>query len=1129
MVKLISLSTLLILGLSATTLLTAGCFAKKEGSLDGGNSSALMAAPKEGTSAIRAELSRYRGQTAFLTAEGTGFSPRGGRMESSMAAASVADSAPRAEQESDVFKVGKPGSKLLYLLNNYRGLQVVSYVDGAEKPKLLGRAEPTGNFPSDMYLDPVQDRLFVLERIWFDSSSQSNGYTENQSRILVYDVSKPEQPTLSEKIDVKGEIADSRMVGSVLYLVTTLRPDTNSYAYRYGSSQSQSQGIVTSFDLSGKQINKIQEVNLSLPAVYGSNLRVVTVPEGNSYKYYLMAHLSENGWGWWNRQSMVQVVDISDSQGQISSVMTVSVKGNIERPHQMQIKNNTLIVVSNYTITGPATPDNSSPRIGRIAVETFKFPTKDAEILSENEAELRRLYIEKQVKLETDKGTDADVARQKWMADSTWGVHGRFVSSKDQVRKIMPDSAVTTGDTTGLSADLQDVRIQGDWLYAFWVPANQVDPLDLFDISAPEKGVRHVQRLTFDGWISRAEPISYKGRNFIVGLGWIVPAVNNENNKRYAQVKLFEITTSNQTVKATEVTSLVLSGSQFWADFNGEDKKIEFRPDADGKGEILFEGSRYSATSYQNGGQIISFDLNAANTDNVFKEGAFLAGDASWIRRIFTNSEINRINSFSDASLVTFGSKSNDPSKTVQAVNVLELARNIQAFVTVGDLGVQVITEGDAWSSTSKRRTILRAVTKNNVDAEKSSVLSEVILPGSHTAHLLSADKKSLLVLTDTSIYENNRYTQTYQLHSVSLGANKGLKSISTKPWETKSDSEISIQLGASGDAAMSISRVSYRYRAASFLKLPSDEILINVGGELKLVSPDKTAEPKAIALDGCALSKTTRAEIKMFNNDLYLLRKTPVDLKKEFAKTYNSATKNDLVSLKWQNQTLSCGEAINVPGNVLALQGTTIVVSDSWVNDIYTDDERDTLNFVTSLTSLKLVKSENGTKAVLVDMKEMAGEELNHLALPQSFSKNVSLMKYKSKTYNDYSSKATLRLVTADQDAYLTEDVYTMVDAIDYADLSKVFMDPQATGTFYGVIKSWRQIQVIKFQASNGRPSLVPLTLVDWRNKKQKPSTTVSILEGYSSSSDGIHFSPEQKSLEVSSGLFGVMQIFLE
>jgi hypothetical protein len=1126
MKKTIFIKNIVKAGVLAVSVAMLACSPKDSSSLELNDSASLMAPPKAGTSAIRAQLSRYRGQTEYLTAQRSYAYSRSAESAPVAAAAPAGGGSPRAEQESDVFKVGKPGSKLLYLLNSYRGLQVVSYVNGTESPKLLGRAEPTGNYPSDMYLDPNHDRLYVLERVWFDS--QSSTYTQNQSRILIYDVSKPENPTLAEKIDVKGEIADSRMVGNVLYLVTTLRPDPN--FYRYNNEVSTSQGIVTSYELSGTTATKIQELNLSLPAVYGNNLRVVTVPEKDSYKYYLIAHLSEHGWGWWDRQSMVQVVDISDDKGKISSIMTVSVKGTIQRPHQMQIKNNTLIAVSNYVVNGTTNENGNVNRFARIAVETFTFPTAQSEVLSENEAELRRLYIDKQVKTETDKGVDAEVARQKWVTDSTWGIHGRFVKTKDQIRKITPDSAVTTGDTTGLSAQLQDVRVRGDLLYAFWVPANQIDPLDLFDISAPEKGVRHISRLTFDGWIARAEPISYKGKEYVIGLGWIVPAVNNENNRRHAQVKLFEIVTNGKSAKAVETTSLVLSSSQFWANFSGEDKKIEFRQTEDGKGEILFEGSRTTKLanggySYQDGGQLISFDLSQSDTEKIFTEGAFLSGNSTWIKRIFTNSEINRINSFSDASLVTFGAKSNNPSATVEAVHILELARNIRGYVTMANQGLQIIGEGNSWSSDSKEKTILRGVLKTNVDAEQPEVLNQTVMSGGYVAHQLSADKKSILVLTSQSSYDQNVYKQTYSLHQVTIGADKKLKLVSTAPWEPSAESTSSVQSGIGLRSIMPPGR--YNTRTSSFLTLPNGEVLLSVGRELKLISANKGLSVQSVSVDGCSLTKETSAEIKDLNGQLYLTRKTPVDIKNEF-KTYTQVARHDLVSLNWQNQKLTCGESINVPGEVLAFDGKVIVTSDSWVNDIYKANQ-DTLSMSYGLTSMKVVRNGNTAQAILVDMIDTATSEAGYTALPKSFSKNISLLKYNGKT-DTYSYNSTVLVASADKDGFLTQDTYTIPDSIVYGNLVKVFADTKTPGTYYGVVKSWRQMQVIRFHADGkSRPTLANISAVDWKNKKQPAVTTVSLLEGYSSSADGINFTPELQSIEISSGLFGVKQFFLE
>ena len=137
--------------------------------------------------------------------------------------------------------------------------------------------------------------------------------------------------------------------------------------------------------------------------------------------------------------------------------------------------------------------------------------------------------------------------------------------------------------------------------------------------------------------------------------------------------------------------------------------------------------------------------------------------------------------------------------------------------------------------------------------------------------------------------------------------------------------------------------------------------------------------------------------------------------------------------------------------------------------------------------------------------------------------------MKFKNKNENDYYSATSLQIVTADKDAYLTQDVFNMPQVIEYASLANVFSDEKTPGLFYGVVKSWRQMQVIKFKADSGRPEIVNVTPVDWQNNKLKPVDRVWVLEGYSSSSDNIHFSADQKSIEVSSGLFGLKQFFLE
>lgn len=93
-----------LLNIAALVFFVVACSPTSSESLNVKVSSPLMAPPKEGTSIIRAQLSRYRGQTDFLTAQryyGVA------RAESAVAVAGAGGALPRAEQESDVFKVGQ--------------------------------------------------------------------------------------------------------------------------------------------------------------------------------------------------------------------------------------------------------------------------------------------------------------------------------------------------------------------------------------------------------------------------------------------------------------------------------------------------------------------------------------------------------------------------------------------------------------------------------------------------------------------------------------------------------------------------------------------------------------------------------------------------------------------------------------------------------------------------------------------------------------------------------------------------------------------------------------------------------------------------------------------------------------
>jgi hypothetical protein len=235
----------------------------------------------------------------------------------------------------------------------------------------------------------------------------------------------------------------------------------------------------------------------------------------------------------------------------------------------------------------------------------------------------------------------------------------------------------------------------------------------------------------------------------------VVSVVNNENGRRRPQAMIFEIIESQGKWRAVDVAQYTFEGSDIWTNYNDEDKTIEVHSKADGSGEILFPATKYGAESTSSGGQILAFDLNAivqGQFQNALKPGAFLAGGENWIRRVFTNSEINRVNSFSDQALATFGEGSMTGTGTLLPAHVLELARNLRAYETLAAgsvlYGIQLISDY-AWES-ALSQTTLRVVAADKADAEKPVVLDAVTFPGQYLSHLKEKSTGDLLVLSNS-------------------------------------------------------------------------------------------------------------------------------------------------------------------------------------------------------------------------------------------------------------------------------------------------------------------------------------------------------------------------------------------
>lgn len=560
-------------------------------------------------------------------------------------------------QEADIYKIGHKGQKELFLLNNYRGFQVISFKEGLEKPKLIGRLPVYNNWSSEMYFLEAQNRVLILNTEWtYSYNHWSTNYT---TKIYVIDVANPEQPKIVSEENVPGYLENSRLVGDVLYTITN------------NGDWSNTKAMITSHKMYSDELKQVDTEELNSDGRWVRTMNVVQKAE----KYYVISTLSN-----WSGGDRVNVHDITSAKGEIKKVMTAKARGSISERSQTFIHKDYLFAVSNY---------NSAGNLARVSVEAF--PVKDGAAIVES-AENMRFSI---------------------------------------------------GDTNGQHASLQDVRVSGDLLYAFWVPANNIDPFELFDISEPSKGFKHLGQLQFDGWISKAFPIDYNNRKFVLGLGWIIPATS-ESGQRYPQAKLFEIKNVGGVLKHEVISSMTIDSERFWASMNGEDKYFEIIQDKPGVFNIMFPVTYMK--DWKSGAKIINADLNTL----ALTEGASVVGEQGWLRRIFINKEVQGLHTFDDLRLESYDQTQLGNPGIAKTVSVLELARNIVDFhVVSGTEGFQVVA--------LNKEIELRRVSLANTDAEKDETTVAVTISGKYSWHKI----KNNTLYAVTTFYKKKPQTET--------------------------------------------------------------------------------------------------------------------------------------------------------------------------------------------------------------------------------------------------------------------------------------------------------------------------------------------------------------------------------
>lgn len=241
------------------------------------------------------------------------------------------DSPERAIEEADVIK--REGDRL-YALSAIGGLTVID-IGNPDDLELLGRFRATAT-PFEMYVR--DETVFVLYNGYgtYEYDEETEQYTYYQtSYVIALDVSNPEAIIESQRFEIPGYIADSRLVGDALYVVAY----DDSYCYRCGDKP---QTHVLSLNVSNpSEIAKVDEIDFDeRQDGYGWGRSL----SGNDQRLYVAGPRYGNGVE--PEGSTIQVIDITDAGGDMQAGAAIEVAGQINSRWQMDEYEGVLRVVS---------------------------------------------------------------------------------------------------------------------------------------------------------------------------------------------------------------------------------------------------------------------------------------------------------------------------------------------------------------------------------------------------------------------------------------------------------------------------------------------------------------------------------------------------------------------------------------------------------------------------------------------------------------------------------------------------------------------------------------------------------------------------------------------------------------
>ncbi len=143
-------------------------------------------------------------------------------MEDAAGEAPEPDAEEREIEEADIVEIDGTD---LYILNAYRGLAICD-VSVPDSPSITGRC-PINGEPIEMYIRDGKAYVIVSvpQAVLYAEQGAAEEIApfpfETVSRLVVVDVADASNPRIVDTLDLEGRVTDSRIVGDILYVVSS--------------------------------------------------------------------------------------------------------------------------------------------------------------------------------------------------------------------------------------------------------------------------------------------------------------------------------------------------------------------------------------------------------------------------------------------------------------------------------------------------------------------------------------------------------------------------------------------------------------------------------------------------------------------------------------------------------------------------------------------------------------------------------------------------------------------------------------------------------------------------------------------------------------------------------------------